>query len=157
IDHFKNYNDHFGHQQGDVCLRQVAWSLSQTVRRATDLVARYGGEEFVVILPKTGPAGASAVAEALRLSVERLELAHNLATYWGRVTISLGVATLVPGRHDSSDRLLAAADTALYAAKRAGRNCVKVFGSRSDHDSLLCSKGTAEHAPDPSRVPWSGQ
>lgn len=126
VDYFKNYNDHYGHQQGDHCLKEVAAALSHAVRRTTDLVARYGGEEFVVLMPNTDQAGAVAVAEGLRRQVDELGLAHAKSPVYGRVTISLGVATMVPTRDCRADRLLSAADRAVYESKHAGRNRVSV-------------------------------
>lgn len=99
VDCFKAYNDHYGHQDGDRCLQQVAQATHQTVQRATDLAARYGGEEFAVILPNTDTAGAMHLAEALRTAVQTLRLphAHSLVGNW--VSISLGVATCYPAPH----------------------------------------------------------
>lgn len=119
IDHFKNYNDTYGHQVGDRCLRDVARVLDSVVQRAGDQVARYGGEEFAAILPETDEAGAMAIAERMRTSVESLE------TDGGRVTISFGVASCTAGDQASSSALVKAADGALYDAKHAGRNTVR--------------------------------
>ncbi len=116
VDHFKAYNDTHGHQIGDECLRQVAGVLGDAAHRPGDLVARYGGEEFAVVLSQTSAHGARIVAEQLRARVEALPLSN------GRVTISLGIATIVPTSEGAPERLLGAADTALYAAKRGGRN-----------------------------------
>jgi diguanylate cyclase (GGDEF)-like protein len=127
IDFFKNYNDHYGHQQGDHCLRRVAAALNSLAKRPGDYVARYGGEEFVVILAHTGAHGATAVAETLRRTVEELGLEHACSPAHGRVTISLGVASAVPERRGAAEVLVAAADRAVYEAKRDGRNCVRVF------------------------------
>jgi len=121
VDYFKPYNDHYGHQQGDDCLRQVAAVLAAAMQRGTDLAARYGGEEFAFIAPDTGIDGALAVAERLRAGVEALALTHEKSPL-GRVTISLGVATIVPDEEHDSDLLLRSADQALYRAKTQGRN-----------------------------------
>ncbi|ADE15750.1 diguanylate cyclase [Nitrosococcus halophilus Nc 4] len=129
IDNFKAYNDIYGHQAGDDCLRQVAKALSSVLKRPNDLLARYGGEEFVVILPETGSKGARSLAESLRRAVEILKIPHRYASQSGlQVTISLGVSTLVPQRDEDPTKLIAAADQALYQSKRAGRNRVTGAG-----------------------------
>lgn len=120
IDHFKRYNDLHGHREGDRCLERIATQLDRTVRD-TDLVARYGGEEFAVVMPDTGAAAAREVAERIRLAVG--ELAEPL-TPQQMVTVSAGVATLVDADRQSTDWLIERADTALYQAKRTGRNRV---------------------------------
>jgi diguanylate cyclase (GGDEF)-like protein len=127
IDYFKHYNDHYGHPAGDECLRRVAGALGAVVHRPGDCVARYGGEEFVLLMPHTGLDGAAVMAERLRRGVEGLGLEHAASPGPGRVTISLGVASCLPGRRTAADSLLAAADRAVYAAKHEGRNRVKVF------------------------------
>jgi diguanylate cyclase (GGDEF)-like protein len=123
IDHFKCYNDEYGHLAGDDCLRRVADVLRKTVKRPFDLVARYGGEEFAVLLPDTHGAGAEVVAEEMRASVEALGIPH-CRTWDDRVTISCGVAAVerVDGLDPAS--LVAAADRCLYQAKHSGRNRV---------------------------------
>lgn len=120
IDHFKQFNDTNGHQAGDRCLRDVATLLDSIVQRAGDQVARYGGEEFAAMLPETDVQGAEQIAERMRKAVESLE------TGGGRVTVSIGVATIVAGETRTADSLVGAADAALYDAKRAGRNTVRV-------------------------------
>jgi len=127
IDSFKNYNDHFGHPRGDECLKKVAGALNEAVQRPGDQVARYGGEEFAVIVPHTALHGARAMAERLRRKVETLGLEHPCSQVNDRVTISLGVASATPERSSSPDALIEAADQAVYEAKRAGRNRVKVY------------------------------
>jgi diguanylate cyclase (GGDEF)-like protein len=122
IDHFKKYNDHYGHLLGDECLRRVAAAISQSVR-GTDIVARYGGEEFVVVLPRTDSATAAGVAERIRATVLELAEAH-CRTDLGIVSVSVGHATALPDRLDSHEHLIKLADAALYEAKRAGRNRV---------------------------------
>jgi diguanylate cyclase (GGDEF)-like protein len=126
IDHFKAFNDTHGHQGGDGCLVQVGATLGRSASRAGDLVARYGGEEFVVLLPGTDRDGAAALAETLRARVEGLAIPHVSSAAGGVVTLSAGVAATVPTEAGSPAELLAAADRALYAAKRAGRNRVVV-------------------------------
>jgi diguanylate cyclase (GGDEF)-like protein len=121
-DHFKQLNDSAGHQVGDACLRMVAAEIAQQFKRAGELVARYGGEEFIVLLPDTPQNKALAVAEGLRIAIERMTISHNDAAY--RVTISIGVSTVIPGLEQQPTQLIATADAALYEAKAAGRNRV---------------------------------
>lgn len=123
VDYFKQYNDLYGHQAGDECLREVARVLQSCVRRPADLVARYGGEEFSVVLPDTDADGAYRVAETMRQGVVGLDIPHE-AGKDGKVSISIGIASVVPQKEISTrETLLMAADTALYAAKQKGRNC----------------------------------
>ncbi len=124
IDFFKLYNDHYGHQQGDNCLIQIAGALSETLVRKTDFVARYGGEEFVCVLPNTNTDIALELAEKLRLSVMALQIPHAYSTAADCVTISLGVSTLIPTTDLSCDILIKNADEALYLSKKSGRNMV---------------------------------
>jgi diguanylate cyclase (GGDEF)-like protein len=129
IDHFKAFNDAYGHQAGDHCLRAVAHLLKNSVRRPADLVARYGGEEIAVLLPVTGAKGARRVAETIRLGVEALAMPHKHSAPAGVVTISIGAATLFPASETISvgpKDLIAMADRALYDAKLDGRNRVAV-------------------------------
>jgi diguanylate cyclase (GGDEF)-like protein/PAS domain S-box-containing protein len=122
IDYFKAYNDTYGHQMGDECLRQIASTLKQTLNRPEDLVARYGGEEFAVVLPGTKANGAVYVAETLRTRVENLGIPHASSGISPVVTISLGIASLIPVREHSPEMLISASDQALYQAKSQGRN-----------------------------------
>jgi len=123
VDYFKQFNDGYGHQVGDECLKAVARTLKDTLRRPADLVARYGGEEFAVILPDTEITGALQVAEAMRSAVEGLSITHSYSKGGNVVTISIGVASTTPSRTGSdSSALLKRADDALYQAKQAGRN-----------------------------------
>ncbi len=121
VDHFKRYNDSLGHPMGDECLRAIAQILRQCVRRTGDLVARYGGEEFALLLPHTGPSEALAVALACIEAVESAALPHPDSPLAAHVTLSIGVATALAGAETSPASLVEAADTAVYAAKRAGR------------------------------------
>ncbi len=123
IDYFKKYNDRFGHQAGDECLRQIAAAFALVVHRSHDLVARYGGEEFAVVLPETDTEGVLAVAENLRGRVADLRIYHPESPY-GHVTISEGVASAIPAPESCPYQLIKAADSALYHSKRAGRNRV---------------------------------
>lgn len=122
IDFFKKYNDTYGHQAGDACLRKVANALNFCIKRSVDLVARYGGEEFAVILPNTTTAGASQVAEEIREFVNSLKIPHAQSAVSEHVTLSLGVASMEPTLDTSPSMLIATADAALYRAKAAGRN-----------------------------------
>jgi len=126
IDHFKKYNDHYGHLAGDDCLRRVAQALQQTVKRPFDLVARYGGEEFAVVLPDTGVRGSERLAEEMRKAVELLGIPHAGSSASSRVTISSGVAAMAPESGAPPEILIAAADACLYEAKLAGRNRVVI-------------------------------
>jgi diguanylate cyclase (GGDEF)-like protein len=123
VDHFKKFNDFYGHQAGDDCLRRVAAQLRNTAR-SSDLVARYGGEEFTVILPRATIGMAAEMAERIRVAVAGLHLRHEGVGAHAIVTISLGVASAVPGSEPSARRLIEVADRRLYAAKQAGRNRV---------------------------------
>jgi diguanylate cyclase (GGDEF)-like protein len=124
VDEFKHFNDTYGHQQGDECLRQIAAMLRITVRRASDLVARFGGEEIAVVLPETPAAGADVVAESIRLALARLAIPHEGSSVSDVVTVSIGMATREPDQDDTPADLIAACDAALYRAKAAGRNRV---------------------------------
>ncbi|HEX5758107.1 MAG TPA: diguanylate cyclase [Thermoanaerobaculia bacterium] len=125
IDHFKRYNDMQGHQRGDDTLVRVAHALAGSLHRAADLVARYGGEEFVVVLPGSREEHAAAYAERLRQEIEALAIPHPGASPEAVVTVSVGVAACVPEPDCLPASLLEAADRALYAAKRGGRNRVE--------------------------------
>lgn len=122
VDHFKLYNDNYGHQQGDHCLREVAKAIGDSVR-GQDCAVRYGGEEFAVVLAHADLVDAVMVAERIRADVEKLAMPHA-ASPFGHVTVSLGVASCVPDEDDSPDSLVKAADRQLYAGKNAGRNRV---------------------------------
>lgn len=126
VDHFKAFNDTFGHVAGDEALRQVAGALRESCSRSSDLPARYGGEEFAIILPGTSPGGARLLAEKLRLTVLAMGIAHELPVPGSSLTISLGVATLTPRAGQSYLDLIEQADRALYNAKHGGRNQVGV-------------------------------
>lgn len=129
IDRFKEYNDVFGHQAGDECLRLVSRELQRVVHRSHDLVGRYGGEEFAVILPETDEVAAASLAKALQEQIMALKIKHPTSTGHEVVTISLGVAGMIPSRDSDSAELVALADQALYQSKADGRNRVTVFES----------------------------
>src|ERR1700687_1585261 len=124
VDHFKAYNDRYGHQAGDECLRQVAAVLAAVAQRAGDLAARYGGEEFVLLLPGTDPAGALRVAENLRQRIAATALTEDSTTAAPALTVSVGVAALLPAPGGNAAVLVQEADKALYLAKERGRNRV---------------------------------
>lgn len=126
IDHFKRHNDQHGHQAGDECLKRVAGVLASQARRGGDLVARYGGEEFAVLLPEASETGAAVVAERLRVSVAALVLPYQPPGAGHAVTVSIGVASLLPKPDIQPAELVSAADRALYTAKAVGRNQVIV-------------------------------
>jgi diguanylate cyclase (GGDEF)-like protein len=130
IDHFKTYNDHYGHQAGDQCLKRVAGELRAAVRRPADLAARYGGEEFAMVLPETPLDGALQVASSIAERVAALEIAHAGSSTHRALTLSQGVATFQPGDVLSCERLIEHADKALYLAKEQGRNRFLAFGAR---------------------------
>lgn len=122
IDYFKSYNDHYGHQAGDECLKVVAQTLKSTAQRPADLVARYGGEEFAIILPNTAPTGAVHVAEIIRKKILDLQIVHDQSEVSQYLTLSLGITGQIPTPHLSLHSLVHFADKALYAAKHRGRN-----------------------------------
>jgi diguanylate cyclase (GGDEF)-like protein len=131
VDQFKAYNDYFGHQAGDECLRRIAVVLRNCVQRSGDLLARYGGEEFVVVLPGIGSSEAGGVAENIRKAIQAEALEHTSISESGVVTVSIGVAAKKPSSDDKTGELLREADAALYTAKRAGRNIVIIFPDKT--------------------------
>ncbi len=128
VDHFKAYNDSYGHQAGDDCLRRVAEAIQHCMERAADIAARYGGEEFAVILPETQIGGAVFMAEKIRHAIHALHIPHA-ASSLGQITLSIGIAAFSPGENDEPERLIETADRALYHAKHDGRDRV----CRADH------------------------
>ncbi|MFL6715267.1 MAG: diguanylate cyclase [Burkholderiaceae bacterium] len=125
IDFFKQYNDHYGHPQGDECLRRVARVLDAAAQRARDLCVRLGGEEFALLLPETDEATALRIANRCRTLLLREAIPHPESAVADVVTVSMGVATIVPGSRDNPAGLMAQADRRLYQAKSAGRNCIQ--------------------------------
>jgi len=140
VDYFKSYNDHYGHPGGDFCLQQVAIGISHAVRNG-DIVARYGGEEFAVILPNTDLFNAMDIAERIRQAVFDLNLPHCGSANWHQVTISCGIAALIPEQFQSEHELIKAADLALYRSKQHGRNTCQ-----SAHLSATTPPLTANHS-----------
>ncbi|MBD2519409.1 diguanylate cyclase [Nostoc sp. FACHB-973] len=122
IDYFKKYNDTYGHTAGDDCLRLVAQAFKQTVKRSTDLAARYGGEEFVIILPNTDSDGAFQVAKEIHQAMQQLNISHTASAVKPHITLSIGIATMIPTSDMVSLDLIKAADQALYQAKIQGRD-----------------------------------
>ena len=128
VDHFKLFNDRYGHVEGDVCLRRIGKLLRETASGEDDLPARYGGEEFALLIPGADVDAALKTGERLRNAVEAMCIAHASSPE-GQVTISIGVASLIPGVAEHAEHLVEAADIALYAAKRRGRNTVVAHGA----------------------------
>jgi len=133
IDHFKAFNDCYGHLAGDECLQQVAKAMQDETLRLTDLIARYGGEEFCVILPNTTTEGATQVAQRMQEAVAALSIDHEANEGIGRVTLSYGVSTHVPDSSFEVKRILHEADMALYSAKQNGRNQIQCYDLGGDH------------------------
>ena len=127
IDRFKQFNDQYGHQTGDKCLRAVAQELDAAVNRSHDMVARYGGEEFAIILPGATMDGAKALAETLRRRIAGLRISDEGMSESISVTISAGVSSKIPGTESVPEELVCEADQALYQSKSQGRNRVYVF------------------------------
>jgi diguanylate cyclase (GGDEF)-like protein/PAS domain S-box-containing protein len=126
VDNFKAYNDALGHPAGDECLRRIAQCLGEIVQRPGDLSARYGGEEFVILLPITDEAGALHIARRITEALANLAIPHPANGAADRVTLSLGIASLVPVPGDNPESLVGAADRALYDAKRKGRDRIEI-------------------------------
>jgi diguanylate cyclase (GGDEF)-like protein len=131
VDHFKLFNDRYGHQAGDDCLRQIALTLKSSLRRPTDLVARYGGEEFACILPDTGFEDALAITQEMERQVRAQKIPHEFSPFDGVVAASLGLATSIVQPGSSAAALVGLADAQLYQAKQAGRGrvCAAVLGT----------------------------
>lgn len=126
IDFFKNYNDHYGHDAGDIALKFVAQTIKETVPRKTDLTARFGGEEFVVLMPATNSQGAYLVAENIRANIKALAIKHEYSEVINMITVSIGISSL-SGEALNEEDLFKQADLALYASKEAGRNRCEIY------------------------------
>ena len=124
IDYFKQFNDHYGHIQGDDCLKTVAQALAKAATRSRDFFARYGGEEFVLVLPETDAEAAQRVAERCRNLIFKEQIPHAHSAAGQILTISLGVGTITPGHKDDAISFIEAVDRQLYQAKQRGRNCI---------------------------------
>ena len=123
IDHFKLYNDRYGHQAGDLCLQEVSAAMKRCAARPQDLLARYGGEEFILLLPQEGPEGAEAVAQRILHEVRKLAVPHEASHTSPIVTVSMGLATAMPPlERQDANALIRSADANLYQAKQGGRN-----------------------------------
>ncbi|ODC02605.1 diguanylate cyclase [Terasakiispira papahanaumokuakeensis] len=131
IDHFKDFNDHYGHAEGDNCLKKVAQTLDNAALRPSDLLARYGGEEFVLLMPETTQEEAVEIAEVCRRMVVNQQHPHARSSVGGVVTVSVGIASIIPEAQQPMTRLFELADKMLYAAKKRGRNCVEAPGPRA--------------------------
>jgi diguanylate cyclase (GGDEF)-like protein len=122
IDYFKQYNDHYGHIQGDDCLKRVAQTLSHAATRARDFFARFGGEEFMLILPETNQAAAIKVAERCRNLIFKEQIPHAKSEVGQLLTISLGIGAIIPSQQDTPMAFMEEVDRRLYQAKQQGRN-----------------------------------
>lgn len=132
IDFFKQYNDKYGHLEGDECLKQIASTLEKTINQSKGLVARYGGEEFVIVLPETDKINASVIAKKICAAVEELNIPHigsNISKY---LTVSLGVSTVISDSKSMPENLILEADKALYQAKQKGRNRVEIYSNEME-------------------------
>ena len=132
VDDFKAYNDHYGHQAGDICLQKIATVIKECVRRPQDLCARYGGEEFIVLLPNTSMESTLQVAEKIKKSVELENIPHAYSRVKPHVTISIGVVSMMPQAGLNQNILIEMADKALYNAKKMGRNQIHEFTPLGD-------------------------
>lgn len=132
VDCFKSYNDTYGHQAGDSCLRAIAKAMKDSVRRPGDLVARYGGEEFAILLPNTETNGAISIAQQIRQNIADLKIEHSKSIVSNNVTVSLGIVTLIPQQNRSAQNFIVSADLALYRAKKTGRNRYVIYTPELD-------------------------
>lgn len=126
VDHFKLYNDHYGHPAGDLCLVQVGQAIQSCLKRPYDLLGRYGGEEFIVLLPETDSSGAVRVGESIRKAIAGLEIAHEASPTGANITVSIGGASCSQTSGYSLEDVIKAADRALYRAKHLGRDCFEI-------------------------------
>ncbi len=132
IDHFKLFNDHYGHQAGDTCLQAVGAAMKRAAMRPQDMVARYGGEEFAILLPHEDAGGADAVARKVLDEIAALDIAHKHSTAGPKVTVSMGVASVTPSEKHEPGELIKQADALLYQAKANGRNQYCVGAGEGD-------------------------
>lgn len=146
IDHFKAFNDTYGHLAGDQCLKTVAAQLKISLKRPTDLVARYGGEEFVIVIKDTKPNEVYKFADSLRLKIEKLGIENKNSKVSSRLTVSMGVATVIPCKGWFPKKLVAYADKLLYQSKKNGRNQVssKCFSCKKSCNESRCYKNDPE-------------
>jgi diguanylate cyclase (GGDEF)-like protein len=142
LDYFKGYNDTYGHLAGDECLSKVAEILGTVLKRQTDILARYGGEEFIAILPGTELSGAAKLAEEMRTVVAGLAIPHKSSAVSRHVTISLGIACMVPDKQNAAKLLIEAADRGLYQAKQHGRNRIGIMNS-----TTIDGQPSGKHVP----------
>jgi diguanylate cyclase (GGDEF)-like protein len=126
IDCFKAYNDTYGHLNGDDCLKKIAKTLNNSLKRPRDFLCRYGGEEFIAVLPDTDKRGAFEVAQRFLREIKKLKINHKASPVSKNVTISIGVATIKPDKRKNASLFINEADKALYGAKHSGRNCIKI-------------------------------
>lgn len=143
VDHFKLFNDHYGHPAGDACLKKVTQAIKSCLHRTTDILGRYGGEEFVVLLPETDAKGAMCVAQSIGEAISALQLRHDVSPTASYVTASLGGATCLRTTGHDLEELIKNADRALYKAKRAGRNRSWV-DEVATHKTLLLADSNPE-------------
>jgi len=145
VDCFKDYNDRYGHQAGDECLRAVAVSLSQCARRPLDFVARYGGEEFAIVLYEASREYVAEVLTRIQRSIAELNIPHEASRVAGRLTVSIGAAFILPSSQRTYEGLIQLADEALYAAKEQGRNRVVVM--EAEYQTLRTGRFEKRHGP----------
>jgi len=126
IDYFKKYNDIYGHLQGDKCLKLVSEAIKESVMRPRDVATRFGGDEFVVLLPNTDVDGAIHVTQKIMREIEKLEIRREGVPEYEKVTVSIGIAVVIPKEQDRINELIDASDKALYQAKSEGRNCFRM-------------------------------
>ncbi|WP_249370279.1 diguanylate cyclase domain-containing protein [Acaryochloris marina] len=130
VDCFKNYNDTYGHQVGDECLRHVAQVLQGSVRRSGEIAARYGGEEFVIMLPNVNSVEATQVATSIRNTIHQLQIPHSTSIAKAHITLSMGIASMIPNANNSPQMLIKDSDKALYQAKDQGRDCFVTWNEK---------------------------
>lgn len=127
VDHFKEYNDIYGHLMGDSCLKTISKAIRNSALRSSDIVARFGGDEFIVLLPETNENGSVRVAERIIMNMEKLNINNSGSPNFRKVTVSVGVAVEFPKSDKVSSELLHMSDVALYCAKTEGRNCFRIY------------------------------